>query len=136
MADLNQTVQNVLDRVRARSANSRAAYLAHVDAMATDSDGDRNQVSCSNLAHAAAAAGPDQDDVLVHLRHKNPISVSSAPIMICCQHTSLLKGFQLSSEARHAQLAVQHRLLAVFQPCVMASRKAGQVWNYHCSAVM
>ena len=79
MADLNQTVQNVLDRVRARSADSRAAYLAHVDAMATDSDGDRNQVSCSNLAHAAAAAGPDQDDVLGTAQTQKPnIGIISA----------------------------------------------------------
>lgn len=64
MTDLHPTLQKVLRRVRDRSADSRAAYLADIEAMTNDSDGDRSQVSCSNLAHAAAAAGPDQDDVL------------------------------------------------------------------------
>lgn len=64
MARLHPQIQKILDRIRARSKDSRAAYLRQIDAMAQDSDGDRRQVSCSNLAHVAAAAGSDQNDLL------------------------------------------------------------------------
>ena len=79
MVNLHPTVQKVLERVQERSAASRSAYLASLDAMASDSDSDRAQVSCSNLAHAAAAAGPDQDDVLGTSSEKKPnIGIISA----------------------------------------------------------
>ena len=64
MPDLHPQLQKVLDRVIARSKPTREAYLAQIDAMRSSSDGDRRQVSCSNMAHAAAGAGIDQQAVL------------------------------------------------------------------------
>ena len=64
MPILHSQFERVLDRVRERSRESRSAYLADIQAMAEDSDSSRAHVSCSNMAHAAAAAGPDQDDIL------------------------------------------------------------------------
>ncbi|MGB1920098.1 MAG: phosphogluconate dehydratase, partial [Candidatus Puniceispirillaceae bacterium] len=55
---------SVTERIERRSHDSRSAYLEDIEAMDTSPDSDRRGLSCSNLAHAAAAAGPDQDDVL------------------------------------------------------------------------
>ena len=61
---LHAVIDAVTDRIRKRSRDSREAYLAGIAAMQVDPDSDRRSVSCSNMAHAAAAAGSDQDDVL------------------------------------------------------------------------
>ena len=61
---LHSVIDAVTDRIRTRSQASRAAYLASIADMKNDPDSDRRAVSCSNMAHAAAAAGGDQDDVL------------------------------------------------------------------------
>ena len=64
MAPLNDRILEIQDRVRKRSIDSRHAYLEDLAAMRTSPDSDRRQVSCSNMAHAAAGAGNDQADVL------------------------------------------------------------------------
>lgn len=69
---LHSTLQAVTDRIRKRSMKSRAAYLAQMKQMAADADSDRNQVSCSNMAHVAAAAGEDQADILGLSGQKKP----------------------------------------------------------------
>ena len=56
-------VQQVTENIIKRSAKTRRAYLDAVAEMAQSNDQDRTKVSCSNLAHAGAAAGQDQDDV-------------------------------------------------------------------------
>ena len=61
---LHSVIDAVTDRIRDRSRDSRVAYLASIADMQNDPDSDRRSVSCSNMAHAAAAAGGDQDDVL------------------------------------------------------------------------
>lgn len=61
---LHKQIQQVTDRIRQRSSQSRSAYLAQMKKMQTDADSDRSQVSCSNMAHVAAAAGEDQLDIL------------------------------------------------------------------------
>ena len=60
---LHPLIDDVTNRIRERSQQSRAAYLASIAEMAQSADQDRGKVSCSNLAHAGAAAGIDQDDV-------------------------------------------------------------------------
>ena len=60
---LHPLIDDVTNRIRERSQHSRAAYLASITEMAQSADQDRGKVSCSNLAHAGAAAGIDQDDV-------------------------------------------------------------------------
>ena len=64
MAQLHDRIAEVQERIRIRSAASRTAYLEDIAAMRTSPDSDRRQVSCSNMAHAAAGAGSDQADVL------------------------------------------------------------------------
>ena len=58
MVKLNETVARVTDRIRERSARSRAAYLRQMSAAASDGP-HRSHVSCGNLAHAAAACPAD-----------------------------------------------------------------------------
>ena len=64
MKPLHAKIARVLERVRERSASTRAAYLADIDAMDAAADSDRGAIGCSNMAHVAAAAGQDQDALL------------------------------------------------------------------------
>ena len=64
MSDLHPKILEVLERIKLRSKNSRTTYLASIDEMDKDKDQDRAVVSCSNIAHAGAAAGVDQKDFL------------------------------------------------------------------------
>ena len=72
---LNDTLHRVTERVKANSAASRARYLDLI-AREADNQPDRNQVSCSNLAHAYAGALEDQA-ALVAQRGPNIGIVSS-----------------------------------------------------------
>lgn len=64
MTELHDRVASVTERIRQRSHDRRQAYLADIAAMEASPDSDRRQVGCSNMAHAAAAAGEDQQSVL------------------------------------------------------------------------
>ena len=64
MPDIHERLLEVTDRVRRRSQTTRQAYLEQIDEMLAHQDSDRRQVSCSNMAHVAAAAGEDQTDIL------------------------------------------------------------------------
>jgi phosphogluconate dehydratase len=64
MTQLHDRVASVTDRIRHRSRARRQAYLEDIAAMESSPDSDRHSVSCSNMAHAAAAAGQDQALVL------------------------------------------------------------------------
>ena len=57
MTKMHPILQDVLNRVIERSKPTRKAYLEQIDMMRHSSDGDRRQISCSNMAHAAAGAG-------------------------------------------------------------------------------
>jgi phosphogluconate dehydratase len=59
---LNQTLAQITDRIIKRSAQSRAAYLARMEA-ARRQGPSRGHLSCSGQAHAFAAAGPDQSQL-------------------------------------------------------------------------
>ncbi len=56
---LNHKLTEITDRIVARSAQTRAAYLARMEA-ARRQGPSRGHLSCSGQAHAFAAAGPDQ----------------------------------------------------------------------------
>jgi len=56
---LNEQLAEITDRIVARSAASRNAYLARMQA-ARRQGPSRGHLSCSGQAHAFAAAGPDQ----------------------------------------------------------------------------
>ncbi len=54
---LHPKIHAITERIRQRSAPSRAAYLASIDTALRDGPF-RNRLSCGNLAHAFAACGP------------------------------------------------------------------------------
>ncbi len=56
---LNATIANVTDRIRARSARERAAYLDRIGKAAAAGPA-RAHLSCGNQAHAYAAMGTDK----------------------------------------------------------------------------
>jgi phosphogluconate dehydratase len=60
----SDAVKTVLQAIEMRSQKTRARYLDGIREMADASDSDRGQVSCSNLAHAAAGALDDQTTLL------------------------------------------------------------------------
>ena len=60
---MNAVIADVTQRIRARSADSRGAYLARLDAMA-ERGPRRAALSCSNLAHGFAACGPGDKEQL------------------------------------------------------------------------
>lgn len=64
MAQLHERIAEVQERIRQRSAASRTAYLDEIMMMRQSPDSNRQQISCSNMAHAAAGAGLDQANVL------------------------------------------------------------------------
>ena len=57
---LNPAIAAVTDRIRARSATSRAAYLDRI-ARAAEAGPARAHLACGNQAHAYAAMGEDKD---------------------------------------------------------------------------
>ncbi|MDF2235435.1 phosphogluconate dehydratase [Albimonas sp. CAU 1670] len=56
---MNPTIEAVTDRIRARSASARGAYLARVQ-RAVEAGPARAHLSCGNMAHVTAAMGPDK----------------------------------------------------------------------------
>ena len=85
---LHPIVKQVTKQIIERSRESRAAYLAGIEAMANSSDQDRDKVGCSNLAHAGAAAGQDQEDVT------GLSSANKANIAIVSAYNDMLSAHQ------------------------------------------
>lgn len=63
MAQINSVLERVTDRIRERSARTRASYLKDMRAAASEGP-QRRHVSCGNLAHAAAACPPDAKKII------------------------------------------------------------------------
>ncbi|BAL25022.1 phosphogluconate dehydratase [Azoarcus sp. KH32C] len=68
---LNPVLARVTDRIRARSAASRSAYLGRVEKAASAAGSARTHVSCANQAHAYAAFAPNDKLVLRQARLPN-----------------------------------------------------------------
>lgn len=85
---LHPIVEQVTKQIIERSRESRGAYLAGIEAMANSSDQDRDKVGCSNLAHAGAAAGQDQEDVT------GLSSANKANIAIVSAYNDMLSAHQ------------------------------------------
>lgn len=64
LPNVHAVLASVTARVVARSAASRAAYLARTDAQAAEPR--RAGAGCGNLAHAVAACGPGEKAALLH----------------------------------------------------------------------
>ncbi len=76
MAQLNDTLQAVTERIVTRSESARQAYLQRLDAFAEEGPL-RKGLSCTNLAHAFAAA-PDSDKEELKAMHWPNIGIVSA----------------------------------------------------------
>ncbi len=77
MSKLHPTIFNVTKRIIERSKLTRQSYLNNIQAMEKDIDNDRSQVSCSNMAHAAAAAPIDEQSSIL-MNSKPNIGIVSA----------------------------------------------------------
>ena len=77
MSKLHPTIFNVTERIIERSKLTRQNYLNNIQAMEKDIDNDRSQVSCSNMAHAAAAAPIDEQSSIL-MNSKPNIGIVSA----------------------------------------------------------
>ena len=73
---VHRMLAEVTDRIRRRSTNSRASYLARLD-KARAKGPIRQALGCTNLAHAFAAAPPGDKIMLRELRRPNVAIVSS-----------------------------------------------------------
>ncbi|MET0330507.1 MAG: phosphogluconate dehydratase [Dyella sp.] len=76
MSTLHPVVAEVTERLRERSRESRAAYLARIDAAANGGPY-REQLSCGNLAHGFAACEPTDKHALRNGRAANVGIVNS-----------------------------------------------------------
>jgi phosphogluconate dehydratase len=76
MSTLHPVVAEVTARLRERSRDSRAAYLARIEAAASGGP-HRQQLSCGNLAHGFAACEPTDKDALRNGRAANVGIVNS-----------------------------------------------------------
>ena len=65
-ATLHPVLAEVTARIEARSADSRAAYLARVEQAISDRPR-RRRLSCGNLAHGYAACGGDKPDLMAEV---------------------------------------------------------------------
>ncbi len=77
MSKLHPTILDVTKRIIERSKLTRQNYLNNIQAMEKDIDNDRSQVSCSNMAHAAAAAPIDEQSSIL-MNSKPNIGIVSA----------------------------------------------------------
>jgi len=73
---LHSVVARVTDRIRERSADSRAAYLRLVDQMAARDRGS-DRLGCANVAHAVAALPANEKFKVVVERQPNLAIVNS-----------------------------------------------------------
>ena len=67
----------VTDRIRARSAATRAAYVQRIDAAARDDSVERSHLGCTNLAHGYAAA-PKGDKIWLRQQRAPNIAIVSS----------------------------------------------------------
>lgn len=77
MSNLHPKIIEVTKRIAKRSLSSRQKYLNNLTSMEQDNDTDRNFVSCSNMAHAAAAAPSDEKNSILMNTKPNIGIVSS-----------------------------------------------------------
>ena len=77
MNKLHQKIIEVTNRIAKRSLISRQKYLNNITSMEQDNDTDRNSVSCSNMAHAAAAA-PSNEKNSILMNTKPNIGIVSS----------------------------------------------------------
>ncbi|WP_448568912.1 phosphogluconate dehydratase [Thalassotalea ganghwensis] len=73
---MNKTIKEITERIIARSKDTRAAYLAKIDAEKSTTV-HRASLSCGNLAHGFAACGKEDKEKLRGINHSDIAIVSA-----------------------------------------------------------
>ena len=76
MSKLHSRIIEITNRIRERSFNSRNKYLRNIESMEENIDTNRGSISCSNMAHTAAAA-PSSDKESILMDYKPNIGIVS-----------------------------------------------------------
>ncbi len=97
---MHSRIVEVTDRIRARSAATRAAYLARM-AAAREEGPRRTALSCGNLAHVAAACGPADKAALAE-GHAGNLGIVTAYNDMLSAHQPFEHFPDLIREAAHA----------------------------------
>ena len=77
MSKLHSRIIKITKRISERSINSRNKYLRNIISMEENIDTNRNAISCSNMAHAVAAA-PSSDKASILMNSKPNIGIVSS----------------------------------------------------------
>lgn len=77
MSKLHSRIIEITKRISKRSINSRNKYLRNIVSMEENIDTNRNAISCSNMAHAVAAA-PSSDKASILMNSKPNIGIVSS----------------------------------------------------------
>ena len=77
MGKLHSRIIEITQRISERSINSRNKYLRNIVSMEENIDTNRNAISCSNMAHAVAAA-PSSDKASILMNSKPNIGIVSS----------------------------------------------------------
>ena len=77
MSKLHSKIIEITKRISERSINSRNKYLRNIVSMEENIDTNRNAISCSNMAHAVAAA-PSSDKASILMNSKPNIGIVSS----------------------------------------------------------
>ena len=77
MSKLHSRIIEITKRISERSINSRNKYLRNIISMEENIDTNRNAISCSNMAHAVAAA-PSSDKASILMNSKPNIGIVSS----------------------------------------------------------
>ena len=77
MSKLHSKIIEITKRISERSINSRNKYLRNIISMEENIDTNRNAISCSNMAHAVAAA-PSSDKASILMNSKPNIGIVSS----------------------------------------------------------
>jgi len=77
MGKLHSRIIEITQRISERSINSRNNYLRNIVSMEENIDTNRNAISCSNMAHAVAAA-PSSDKASILMNSKPNIGIVSS----------------------------------------------------------
>ena len=77
MSKLHSRIIEITKRISERSINSRNKYLRNIVLMEENIDTNRNAISCSNMAHAVAAA-PSSDKASILMNSKPNIGIVSS----------------------------------------------------------
>ena len=131
---LHPDLLRITERIRVRSAHSRRQYLDMIASMRLQGKRERSQLSCTNLAHAAAAM-PQAIKIELQQAFAPNLAIVSAYNDILSAHQPL-QDYPDSSNKPPSAWAQRLNLQAVHLRCAMASPKAKRAWNCLCFRAM